>query len=204
MTELEKIAYAKSFIDRLALGIDPITGFRIPAGEVANNPRLLKCFAYVSELLEQVIDNGGIPKPKVRRTDEFTLTPEQAARFEYSETPIKITEVARRLYAAAGDDKMKKISGKALNDWLQENALLYSDKNEKGNEIRRPTELGRRTGIYTETVHGQYGDYTAVLYTPAAQSFIVSNVQSLVLFVRRKKEEKRAEKYASAVSENED
>ena len=59
MTELEKIAYAKSFMDKLAQGINPIDDTQIPEGDVANNVRLSRCFFYVSEILRQVIDNGG-------------------------------------------------------------------------------------------------------------------------------------------------
>lgn len=47
MTEIEKIAYAKSFIDKLAIGIDPTDGTLIPDSEVVLNPRLSKCFLYV-------------------------------------------------------------------------------------------------------------------------------------------------------------
>ena len=56
MTELEKIAYAKSFIDKLAIGIDPTDGTLIPDGEVATNPRLSKCFLYVSDILSKILD----------------------------------------------------------------------------------------------------------------------------------------------------
>ena len=58
MTELEKIAYAKSFIDKLAQGINPLNDTPIPDNEVVNNPRLCRCFFYVSEVLAQVIING--------------------------------------------------------------------------------------------------------------------------------------------------
>ncbi len=58
MTEIEKIAYAKSFIDKLAIGIDPTNGtLIIPDGEVALNSRLSKCFLYVADILSKIIDN---------------------------------------------------------------------------------------------------------------------------------------------------
>lgn len=60
MTEIEKIAYAKSFIDKLANGVNPIDNSTIPDGDVVNNVRLSRCFFYVSDILRQIIDNGGI------------------------------------------------------------------------------------------------------------------------------------------------
>ena len=48
MTELEKIAYAKSFIDKLANGINPLDDTPIPEGDIVNHVRLSRCFFYVS------------------------------------------------------------------------------------------------------------------------------------------------------------
>ena len=63
MTELEKIVYAKSFIDKLANGINPLDDTLIPDGDVVNNVRLSRCFFYVSSILQ----NGAAPLQKSRR-----------------------------------------------------------------------------------------------------------------------------------------
>ena len=78
MTELEKIAYAKSFIDKLANGINPIDDSIIPDGDVVNNVRLSRCFFYVSDILRQVVDNGGItqtfpPEKKEQKAAIFSF-----------------------------------------------------------------------------------------------------------------------------------
>ena len=64
MTEVEKIEYAKSFIDKLANGINPLDDTAIKEDDVVNNVRLSRCFFYVSDVLRQVIENGGINKKK--------------------------------------------------------------------------------------------------------------------------------------------
>ena len=69
MTELEKIAYAKSFIDKLANGINPVDDTPIPEGDIANNVRLSRCFFYVSDILRQVIENGVSQGYLLRRMD---------------------------------------------------------------------------------------------------------------------------------------
>ena len=63
MTELEKIEYTKAFIDKLANGINPLDDTPIPEGDIANNVRLSRCFFYVSDILRQVIENGGVTPP---------------------------------------------------------------------------------------------------------------------------------------------
>ena len=62
MTELEKIEYAKSFIDKLADGINPLDDTPLREEDAANNVRLSRCFFYVSDILRQVIENGGVGK----------------------------------------------------------------------------------------------------------------------------------------------
>lgn len=44
MTELEKIAYAKMFIDKLANGINPLDDQEIQDTDIVNNIRVSRCF----------------------------------------------------------------------------------------------------------------------------------------------------------------
>ena len=97
MTELEKIAYAKSFIDKLANGINPLDDTPIPENDIANNVRLSRCFFYVSEILGQVCENGGVGK--VERTIPFSITPAQLADFETSPYSISGSEISKKLAA---------------------------------------------------------------------------------------------------------
>ena len=91
MTELEKIAYAKSFIDKLANGINPIDDSVIKDDDIVNNVRISRCFFYVSDVLRQIIDNGGISKKKA--FIPFDLTLEARSKFEYSDNITKCVQV---------------------------------------------------------------------------------------------------------------
>ena len=72
MTELEKIAYARTFMEKLANGINPLDDTPIPEGDIANNVRLSRCFFFVSDVLKKVCDNGGIGR--VEKTIPFSVT----------------------------------------------------------------------------------------------------------------------------------
>lgn len=60
MTELEKIERAKVYMDKLANGVNPVDDSVVPDEDVVNNVRLSRCFFFVADVLEQVIENGGI------------------------------------------------------------------------------------------------------------------------------------------------
>ena len=189
MTELEKIAYAKTFIDKLANGINPINGSVIPEDDIVNNVRLSRCFFYVSDLLRQIIDNGGITPPPVAverklRKQPYFLTPEQAASFEYSDTPITASEIFNRISAVGPTEGVKKLPKRNLVKWLISLDLLEGvDVN--GEWVKRPTPEGEEMGITLEERQGQYGTYFVVLYNKDAQHFILDNIEAVLAFDSR-------------------
>ena len=76
MTELEKIERAKLYMDKLANGINPIDDTMAPDEDIINNVRLSRCFFYVSDVLRQVIENGGIgatEKPKKEKKEPLQI-----------------------------------------------------------------------------------------------------------------------------------
>ena len=170
MTELEKIEYAKSFIDKLANGINPLDDSTIKEDEVVNNVRLSRCFFFVSDILRQVIENGGVVSKK-SRGKRFSLSAEQSSRFNYSNVSIPISEIAKRINALLEDDEMKKISHRDLTKWLISLGMLKEVARSDGKNTKLPTEQGVAMGISTEQRTGQSGTYTVTLYNKEAHLF---------------------------------
>lgn len=177
--ELEKIEYAKSFIDKLANGINPLDDTIIKEDDIVNNVRLSRCFFYVSDILRQVIENGGISKRKNGKL-RFELSTEKLAKFPYSNSPIAISEIANRLNSLINDEAMRKISHRDLTNWLLSIGMLFEHSSFDGKISKRPTEQGRDIGISTEVRTGQRGEYTVVVYNKDAQAFIVDNLEAII------------------------
>ncbi|MBE6648121.1 MAG: hypothetical protein E7614_01215 [Ruminococcaceae bacterium] len=55
MKEIDIIKHAKSYMDMLSKGINPITKKEYSETSDLNNERLIKCFEFVSVILERVI-----------------------------------------------------------------------------------------------------------------------------------------------------
>lgn len=184
MTELEKIEYAKSFIDKLANGVNPLDESPIPDGDVANNVRLSRCFFYVSDILRQVIENGGITKEKAicPRKKTFSLTNEEREKIQISERPLSVTEISKHLNSLVDLETTKKISANAINEWLLELGFLCTVTLPNNRHRKSPTAQGNGIGIFTEERMGQYGKYVAVLFSSSAQQFIYDNIEAIVAF----------------------
>ncbi len=180
MTEIEKIAYAKSFIDKLADGLNPLDGKPIPENDIASNPRLSRCFSFVSDILSQVCENGGITKSKRVKKAPFSISFEQLEKFELSESPIPISEIAKRINDAAGNESMKKLSYRNITEWLLGIDMLCLQERTDGKPAKCPTEAGMQIGISTETRTGRYGEYQTVVYNKSAQQFILDNLDAVI------------------------
>ncbi len=187
MTELEKIAYAKSFIDKLANGINPLNDTPIPDDDIANNVRLSRCFFYVSDILRQVYENGGVTKPKRTPKIPFSVSAEQLDKFEYSADPISVTEIAKRICAMAENENMDKVSYRQINQWLLNIEMLCLRDFGGRKPVKRPTEAGNEIGITVETRMGRYGEYQVVLYNEEAQRFILDNLDAVVATEAKKR-----------------
>ena len=190
MTELEKIAYAKSFIDKLANGINPVDDTPIPEGDIANNVRLSRCFFYVSDILRQVIENGGTAAANQSarpRKQEFSLTSSERARLLVSERAITVSEIASNLNFHINQETTKKITGAAINDWLMSAGLLENVILQNGKQRKQPTAQGNEMGIFVDERNGQFGQYYVVIFTSEAQQFIYDNIEAIVAHRKEKK-----------------
>lgn len=185
MTELEKIERAKMYMDKLANGIDPISDTEAPESDIINNVRLSRCFFYISEVLRQVIDNGGVitqGKSKKEKKIPFALSYEQRQKFEFSDFPISISEITRRINALSENENMAQIKYGQITGWLTQIGMMELSTSSTGRQTKVPISNGIGLGISTETRTGKNGDYTAVLYNKQAQQFIIDNLDAILEF----------------------
>ena len=189
MTELENIARAQMYLEKLANGVNPLTGAEVGENDVVNNVRIARCLFYTSGILRKIMENKGKFKVETPDRKPFSITPEQLDHFEYAEYGISATEVVRRLNALVDTAYIKEIKAKDIIEWLvQEGLLTNLIVNNKTR--RRPTLRGEAIGIYTEERISQYGGmYEAVLYNVNAQKFIAENIRAIITFSCRKKEQ---------------
>lgn len=182
MTELETLQRAKMYMDKLAQGVDPISGQELPAESALNNVRLARCFFYVSGVLDKVIQNDGYvgSKPRVSRS-EFVITPQQLASVVLPPQPLRISEFSDLLHqAAGGTPEMRRPSTTALTNWLLDKGFLQKVTGADGKAQRLPTAAGQSLGITAQTRQGQYGDYTAVYYDQSAMRFLLDNLPGIL------------------------
>ena len=180
MNELELMKHARSYLDQLAQGVDPLDGSPIPDGDVVRQARISRCLLYVSDVLGKVIDNGGIGPRHKEQQPPFSLSPERRASFPYSDMPLSISEIAKRLSALKEREEMKNLSYNLITAYLVECGLLEVVPKDGGGTTRHPTPAGLQLGISLENRESLRGPYQAVLYDRAAQAFILDHLDAVL------------------------
>lgn len=180
MTELEMINRAKTYIDKLANGVNPLTDEPVSENDIVNNVRISRCFFYISDLLRRFAEGGFPEAAKKGKKQPFIITEEQRKRFEFSETPISVSEIARRFNSAVNTEGAVQMRYSGITFWLIESGLLSVDRREDGREVKLPTAVGMELGISQEVRSGANGSYTVVVYNENAQRYIVDNIDAIL------------------------
>lgn len=180
MTELETLERAKMYMEKLANGINPIDGSVIPDEDIVNNVRLSRCFFYVSDVLRQVIENGGVTPQKKIKKEPFSLTVEQREVFDFSAVPIPISEISKRINTLSTNENMSTLSYAVIRDWLMSLGMLEYALDGNGKNVVRPTPQGESIGIALEARNGANGPYFVVVYNLSAQHFILDNLDAII------------------------
>jgi len=191
MTEIDKLKRAQFIIEKLANGIDPITEKLVPEDDTVNNVKISRCFFYVSDILNKLINEKENREfntiedvyfsPKLSKL-HFSLTREQILRLKTSQKPISCSEIARYLNSIIDQSKMEKISENAISKWLINIGVLVIIQDSKGRNRKRPTQQGQDLGITLERREGQNGLYNVVVYNEEAQQFIYDNLDAIITF----------------------
>ena len=187
MNENEKLLKAKSYLDKLANGINPITNELASENDTINNIHISWCLFYVSDVLRNLIENNNNPQKKKNNKIPFSVTPQQLADYVFDDNPITVTEITKKLNNLIDTEEMKGIKTTSITNWLIKINMLeyFADENGKNHKI--PTENGIQLGITTQERLGMYGSYKVVLYDSNVQQFILVNIDTIAYYNTQKK-----------------
>lgn len=177
LTEKEKMQRAKVYMQKLSAGINPIDDSNMNNDTVLKNERLSRCFAYVAEVLDGVINGKSVSK---RGKKPFSVTAGQIAKINIKSENVPISELTSEINSAVDDSDMKKLQPKIINDWLVQNGYLSNREDKMGHNHRELTEKSSEIGITSKQGMGTFGEYTIILYSEQAQKFILDNLSEII------------------------
>ena len=148
MTEREIMRRAKTYLDKMAQGIDPLTDMPVPESDLINNVRISRCLFYASDVLWQVIEQDGVASEIIKAQNSkkekasFYLSESARTEFRYSNEKISLSVLTREINALIDEEKMHKLRAKSITAWLVDVGMLKEVDSENGHSFKRTTAAG--------------------------------------------------------------
>ena len=181
MTELETMQRAKMYLDKMANGIDPLTDRPVSDSDCINQVKIARCLFYVSDILRQVIENGGkIQNKEAVKKITFTISQDDLKRFRFSETPIPVSEIAKRINELVDLTTMTQFKYRSITEFLMQAGLLVQVQKSDGKKTKKPTGSGMEIGITSEERMGATGIYYVTVYNRSAQQFVLDHMDAIL------------------------
>ena len=182
MTEIEIIARAQMYLEKLSNGVNPLTNEEVAENDVVNNVRISRCLYYVTGILKQITSTGGF---EIKKT-EFTLTKKQLLEFNYSKEPVTVSEMTKRLNDLINPVETRPLKNGVITEWLTQSGM-FSNVIVNNKSHKHVTDSGRNIGIISEKRVSQQGTtYEAISYDLNAQHFIIDNIDAIIEMNRQK------------------
>ncbi len=194
MNKLQVIQRAKSYMDMLSKGIDPISGELVKNDSTLQQERLQKCFSFVSEILDEIIrTNGIVSMPVTESSPSYTIVKKKAifSINQYQRSSIRITNdpiipsaFIKNINSVVDAETMEKLSLTTINKWLLKQGYLTESKvpTVVNKNIKTLTPLSAQIGVIEQTIIDQKtGEAkTQLLFSRQAQEFILDNIDSIL------------------------
>jgi len=178
MIDLKKLKYAQAYMVDLANGTDPVSKQPLPQDTCLNNVQISRCFAFVAEVLREVLERDG--RVQLPEHNAFVWSDDMKSCFIIADPPVQITDFLKPLNEYFAKRYMKRIPVTAFTDWLAAQGYLVEIMTSGNYRPKRPTPDGTLLGITTEQRTSPHGDYIAILYSADAQRFIVEHLKDIV------------------------
>jgi len=135
-SDFEKMDKARSVMVKMAEGINPVTGEQIKDENFLNDPRIIRCFYYIAEVLDNVM-NGVYSKSN--RPAQFVITPEQKSMVVLPDGLIGVTEFSKQVNMCTDQTRSKKLTAVELNKRLKKMGILGEEVNPATGKARTVT-----------------------------------------------------------------
>lgn len=175
MTERDKIQKAKEVLLKIAHGTNPITGNEMEGEEILNDPRIIRCFYFVADILQNVLDGRYTNK----KYATFVITPEQKSRIRLPEGKIGVNAFSKCVNDVL-DMTSKQLTGLELNKKLKQMNILSETVNSEGKSATTINENSIKFGFELE--HRSYNnrEYDMVVMNDIGKKYLLDNLETIM------------------------
>ena len=179
MKDINKIEQAKSMLEKLANGIDPLTNEALDRKCVVCNEDIVSCLEVALEALDEQMDvireRSGSDRKQGRKA--FFITDSQFRKLSLNNGECKVSDIAKEINRVTAENGTNIMQAVWINNWLESVGMLF--RNSEGNRVA--TNSGEEIGIksvleHTANVPDNYTNY----YSLHAQTYIYDHLRGIL------------------------
>lgn len=162
---------ARETINHLVQGVDPYTGEVLQQVDFLQNPRMIRCFAVMSDVLTKIIERKPSSKPRgstKKRT--FCITKTQAQAIEFQQGDIGVKGILSAVNRVIETEEVSQLSVVSFYKVLKELKILEKS-GEPGSSRTVTTDSSANYGIKSVKSTFQGQEYDRIMYTDKAKDY---------------------------------
>jgi len=172
----ESLLRAREVILKMANGKEPYTDEPFRNVDFLNDPRIVRCLFFVTEVLEKSSHEiiGSQPTPQ-----NYVITENELSNIVLPEGNIGVNAFCKAVNDIIDPYKSKKLTGAILNSKLKKLGILSEKKTEK-NKITITNHNSAEFGFITEKKNFNGREYDQVLINEKGKSYLLKNLIDLL------------------------
>jgi len=173
----EKVLKAREVILKLANGKDPLNKVQISSDSFLSDPRMIRCFFFVAEVLETVSRqrNKNILAPT-----GFFITSEEKEKVVFPEGNIGVNIFSNCINDVLDLNRSKNLSGAVLNKHLKALGILSEEKTRDGKTRTIINEKSAEFGFESEKREFEGRTYEQVMINDKGKKYLLENLEDIM------------------------
>ncbi len=178
VSDFEKMDKAKTVLMKIAKGINPINGEPIKDESFLNDPKIIRCFYYITEVLDNVM-NGAYSRGG--KLTHFFISPEQKAMVVLPDGLIGVNEFSKQVNKCIDQSKSKNLTGVELNKRLKKMGVLGEETNTVTGKSRTVTNSSSKEygfEMITRSFNG--AEYEMVVINDTGKRYLMDHLEEIM------------------------
>jgi hypothetical protein len=178
--QVDQLSQTKNVLERLAKGVNPLTGKMVEKESILKHGEIGKCLAVAGEIVERFIRNGcRIGGGRNNKQTPFTITAAQKIAVKLTDGKIGVNEFSRCVNRCLDADG-KKLTGVELNKRLKKLGILSEEKLPDGKT--HTTVNGKSSDYGFEREYRSYkGEaYEMVVMNEIGKKYLLDNLETIM------------------------
>jgi len=171
----EKTIKARKILQTIANGVNPITKEAIESDNFINDPRLSRCFLYVCEILDKVINDN-----ENNKLTRFHITKQEKELVRFPDYNIGITLFTKCINEVMDLNVSSKLSPYEFNKKLRKFGLLGESIGESGKMRSVLNEKSSQYGFEMEHKNISGKEYDMIVINDYVKKYLLENLEKIM------------------------